>query len=70
LGVQGCICLQGGDVPLRDQQKMDGGSGINVLKTKDLIVFIDFLAGNSSGNNFAKDAVFVIFHGALVQKWA
>jgi hypothetical protein len=57
-------------VPLRDQQKMDGGSRINVLKTKDLIIFIDFLARNGSGNNFAKDAVFVIFHGALVQKGA
>jgi hypothetical protein len=49
---------------------MDGGSRVNVLKTKDLIVFIDFLARNGSGNNFAKDAVFVIFHGALVQKGA
>jgi hypothetical protein len=57
-------------VPLRDQQKMDGGSWINVLKTKDLIVLIDFLARNGSDNNFAKDAVFVIFHGALIQKGA
>jgi hypothetical protein len=44
---------------------MDGGSWINVLKTKDLIVFIDFLARNGSGNNFAKNAVFVIFHNVL-----
>jgi hypothetical protein len=57
-------------VPLRDQQKMDGGSWINVLKAKDLVIFIDFLAGNGSGNNFAKDAVFVIFHGALDQNGA
>jgi hypothetical protein len=49
---------------------MDGGSRINVLKAKDLVIFIDFLARNGSGNNFAKDAVFVIFHGALVQKGA
>jgi hypothetical protein len=49
---------------------MDGGSWINVLKAKDLVIFIDFLARNGSGNNFAKDAVFVIFHGALVQKGA
>jgi hypothetical protein len=49
---------------------MDGGSGINVLKAKDLVIFIDFLARNSSSNNFAKNAVFVIFHGALVQKGA
>jgi hypothetical protein len=41
---------------------MDGGSRINVLKAKDLIIFIDFLARNGSSNNFAKDAVFVIFH--------
>jgi hypothetical protein len=44
---------------------MDGGSGINVLKPEYLIVFIDFLARNGSGNNFAKNAVFVIFHGVL-----
>jgi hypothetical protein len=49
---------------------MDGGSRINVLKAKDLVIFIDFLARNSSSNNFAKNAVFVIFHGALVQKGA
>jgi hypothetical protein len=49
---------------------MDGGSWINVLKAKDLIIFIDFLTGNGSGNNFAKNAVFVIFHSALVQKGA
>jgi hypothetical protein len=49
---------------------MDGGSGIDVLKAKDLIILIDFMARNGSGNNFAKDAVFVIFHGALVQKGA
>jgi hypothetical protein len=49
---------------------MDGGSGINVLKTKNLLIFIDFLARNGSSNNFAKNAVFVIFHGALVQKGA
>jgi hypothetical protein len=55
-------------MPLWDQQKMDRGSGINVLKTKDLVIFIDFLAWNGSSNDFAKDAVFVIFHGAIVQK--
>jgi hypothetical protein len=49
---------------------MDGGSRINILKTKDLIILIDFMTRNSSGNNFAKDAVFVIFHVALVQKGA
>jgi hypothetical protein len=49
---------------------MDGGSWINILKTKDLIIFIDFLARYGSGNNFAKNAVFVIFHGALDQNGA
>jgi len=57
-------------VALRDQQKMDGGSRINVLKTKNLLVFIDFLARNGSSDDFAKDAVFVIFHSAFVQKRA
>jgi spermidine synthase len=47
---------------------MDGGSWINVLKTEYLVIFIDFLARNGSSNNFAKDAVFVTFHDALVQK--
>jgi hypothetical protein len=49
---------------------MDGGSWIDVLKAKDLLILIDFLARNGSGNNFAKNAVFVIFHGGLVQKGA
>jgi hypothetical protein len=44
---------------------MNRGSRVNVLKTKNLLVFIDFLAGNGSGNNLAKNAVFVIFHGVL-----
>jgi hypothetical protein len=49
---------------------MDGGSGINIFKAKNLLVLIDFLARNGSSNDFAKDAVFVIFHGAFVQKGA
>jgi hypothetical protein len=47
---------------------MDRGSRVNVFKAKNLLVLIDFLARNGSGNNFAKDAVFVVFHGALDQK--
>jgi hypothetical protein len=47
---------------------MNGGGWINVLKTKNLLIFIDFLARNGPGNNFAKDAVFVVFHGVFVQK--
>jgi hypothetical protein len=49
---------------------MDRGGRVNVFKAKNLLVLIDFLARNGSGNNFAKDAVFVIFHGAFVQKGA
>jgi hypothetical protein len=47
---------------------MDGGSWINVLKTEYLVIFIDFFARNGSSNNFAKDAVFVTFHGRSFKK--
>jgi hypothetical protein len=39
---------------------MDRGSWMNVLKTQNFLILIDFLARDFFGNNFAKNAVRVV----------
>ena len=52
--------LNGIHVHFRDDKNVDGGLGVQVLEGKDLIVFINFGAGNESCGDFTKNT---ILHG-------
>jgi len=49
---------QRGDVPFRNDNDMHRRHGVNVFKSKNGIIFINFGTGNLSSNNFAKQAIF------------
>jgi hypothetical protein len=36
---------------------MNGSNRVNVMKSNDFIIFIDFFAGDATRNNFAEDTV-------------
>lgn len=52
-----------GNVLFRDHQKMNRRPRIDVVKGKQLIVFVDFAARNDASGDFAKKAV---VHAAIV----
>ena len=47
------------NVEFGHQQKMHRRPRVDVMKTKNLIVFINDAAGNLAGNDFAKQAIIV-----------
>ncbi len=49
------------NVALRNDEDMRRRFGINVFKSVDLLVLVNFLGRNLAGNDFAKEAVVV--HG-------
>lgn len=53
----------GGDMLFGDHQEMKGGLGMYVVKGQEFIIFVEFFAGNFSGDNFTKNTV----HGFIVR---
>ena len=58
---------QGADVLLGHQQEMHRRTGVDVVKSVQLIVFIDFVRRNLACDDFAKNAVRIV-HGKVFKK--
>jgi hypothetical protein len=52
-------------VQFGDDEEMDRRPRVDIVKGKNLFVFIDFFARYLAGNDFAKDAVGVGVHGGF-----
>jgi len=57
----------GWQVQLGHDQEVHRGPGVDVVEGVQVVVFIDLAAGNLAGDDFAKQAVGVVAHGACVQ---
>jgi len=63
--VLGADLRHGRNVQFGDDEEMDRRPRVDIVKGKNLFVFIDFFARYLAGNDFAKDAVGVGVHGGF-----
>ena len=56
-----------GDVEFRDDEDVHGGAGLDIAEREPIVIFVDFVARNFSGGDFAKQTIFH-FHFLLTEK--